>query len=99
MSTSANNKDDLQNAWGHFILVESTAITRISTCEFTQKQITKLKQEVEQVAGSFKFVNTYYLGSNALQWDLSSIGELDINKVLIGSGCYVSGDSNLILQS
>eukprot|EP00957_Ditylum_brightwellii_P009312 704598-Ditylum_brightwellii.AAC.1 len=44
--------------------------------------------------GSFKFVNTYSSGSKAIQWTLSNIGELDINKVLIESGCYVSGYSS-----
>eukprot|EP00957_Ditylum_brightwellii_P004661 354421-Ditylum_brightwellii.AAC.1 len=54
-----------------------------------------LKQEVEQVTGPFKFFNTYSSGSKAVQWVLSNIGELEINKVLIGSGCYVSGNSSL----
>eukprot|EP00957_Ditylum_brightwellii_P045955 3486207-Ditylum_brightwellii.AAC.1 len=43
--------------------------------------------------GSFKFANTYFSESKAIHWVLSNIGELDINKVLIGSGCFVSGDS------
>eukprot|EP00957_Ditylum_brightwellii_P179537 13677309-Ditylum_brightwellii.AAC.1 len=30
--------------------------------------------------GSFKFVNTCSLGSKAVQWVLSNIGELNINK-------------------
>jgi hypothetical protein len=94
MSISANDKDDLQNVWGHFILAESTTITRISNHNLTKKQITNLKQEVEQVTGPFKFVNAYSSGSKAVQWVLSNIGELDINKVMIRSGCYVSGDSS-----
>ena len=36
MSTSANDKDDLQNAWGRFILAESTTITRISNHNLTE---------------------------------------------------------------
>eukprot|EP00957_Ditylum_brightwellii_P094933 7229567-Ditylum_brightwellii.AAC.1 len=40
-----------------------------------------LKQEVEQVMGTFKFVNTYSSGSKSVHWALSNIGELDINKL------------------
>ena len=94
MSTSANDKDDLQNIWGHFILAESTTITKISDHNLAEKQMSLLKETVEQVTGSFKFVNTYSSGSKAVQWVLSNICELDINKVFIGSGCYVSGDSS-----
>eukprot|EP00957_Ditylum_brightwellii_P137017 10447521-Ditylum_brightwellii.AAC.1 len=53
-----------------------------------------LKEEVEQVIGSFKFVNTYSSGFKAVHWVFSNIGELNTNKVLIGSGRYVSGDSS-----
>ena len=67
---------------------------KISKQNLTEKQMSLLKETVEQVTGSFKFVNTYSSGSKAVQWVLSNIGELDINKVLIGSGCYVSGDSS-----
>eukprot|EP00957_Ditylum_brightwellii_P114199 8706635-Ditylum_brightwellii.AAC.1 len=44
--------------------------------------------------GSFKLVNTCSSGSKAVQWIISNIGNLDINKVLIGSGCYISCDSS-----
>ena len=94
MSTSIDDKDDLQNAWGHFILAESTIITKISDHNLAEKQMSLLKETVEQVTGSFKFVNTYSSGSKAVHWVLSNIGKLDINKVLIGYGCYVSGDSS-----
>eukprot|EP00957_Ditylum_brightwellii_P145310 11067360-Ditylum_brightwellii.AAC.1 len=53
-----------------------------------------LKEEVEKVTDSFKFVNTYSSGFKTVQWIISNIGNLDTNKVLIGSGCYVSGDSS-----
>eukprot|EP00957_Ditylum_brightwellii_P010075 760718-Ditylum_brightwellii.AAC.1 len=53
-----------------------------------------IKEEVEQITGSFKFVNTYSSGSKAVHWFLSNIDDLDINKVLIGAGCYISGDSS-----
>eukprot|EP00957_Ditylum_brightwellii_P209142 15360529-Ditylum_brightwellii.AAC.1 len=44
--------------------------------------------------GSFKFVNSCSSGAKVVQWIISNIGNLDINKVLIGSGCYVAGDSS-----
>eukprot|EP00957_Ditylum_brightwellii_P003147 239186-Ditylum_brightwellii.AAC.1 len=53
-----------------------------------------LKQEVEQVTDSFKFINTYSSESKDVQWDLGNIGELDTNKVLIVSDCYDSGGSS-----
>ena len=85
--------DNLQNAWGRFIIDEKLTQTNVSFHDRTPKDIQNLKDLLDKHCHPFKFVNTFASGSKANQWILSNIGELNINKVLIGSGSYISGDS------
>ena len=83
-------KDDLMNAWGRFLLPEDETSAAASVHSKTQRGLESLREEVNKACKPFKFVTATASGSKAVQWILSN--QDDLNSVLIGSGCYVSGD-------
>ena len=85
--------DNLTNAWGRFIVDEKLTRTNLSLHHKTTDDIKKLKKCIDENCHPFRFVNTFASGSNANQWILSNIGELNIKNVLLESGSYISGDS------
>ena len=91
-----NVKDDLMNAWGCFLLPENETITSISPHAKTESTLESLSEEFNKAWTAFKFITATASGSKAVQWVLSN--QEDINSVLIGSGCYVSGDEFHIIS-